>query len=190
MARYTVLYDACVLYPAPLRDLLMRVATTGTFKARWTNQIHDEWISALLNKNSKKYKKKALLKVKNMMNEHVYDAVIEDYEDLIEILDLPDPSDRHVLAAAIKGKCDLIVTSNLKDFPKKSLDRWGIEAQHPDDFLWHLMDLHPEIVANAAKMQRQALKNPPYSVEDFLDNLEANGLVKTLTELRKYSSLI
>ena len=59
----------------------------------------------------------------------------ERYESLIPSLDLPDPDDRHVLAAAIVGRCDVIVPQNLKDFPANVLDRYGIDKQHPDEFL-------------------------------------------------------
>lgn len=189
MSRFTVLYDACVIYPAPLRDLLMRLATTGTFKARWTNQIHNEWINALLIKEPNRDRKK-LERAKDLMNQHIYDALIEGYEPFIPMLKLPDPDDRHVLAAAIKGKCDLIVTSNLKDFPKDVLSQYDIEAQHPDDFIWHLINLHPDIVAKVAKEQRACLNNPPYTADQFLNKLGAQGLIKTLTELRKYKDLI
>jgi hypothetical protein len=67
------------------------------------------------------------------MNLHVRDSLVEEYENLIEAIDLPDKDDRHVLAAAIKGRADLIVTRDLKDFPADKLARWGLEAQHPDE---------------------------------------------------------
>ena len=167
----------------------MHLAMTGCFKACWTNQIHDEWIEALLKKEPHREREK-LNKVKELMNSHVYDAVIEGYESLIAGIKLPDPNDRHVLAAAIKGKCDVIVTKNLKDFPDKIIGQWGLEAQHPDEFIWHLLDLHPEIVVNCAKKQRSKLKNPEMEVTKFLDCLEAQGLVKTVSELRKYMDVI
>lgn len=98
------------------------------------------------------------------MNAHVRDCLVTDYEPLIESLTLPDKDDRHVLAAAIKGRCDLIVTMNIKDFPAEELDKYGIEAQHPDDFIFYLMDLVPEAVVSTAKIHRAALKNPLISL--------------------------
>ena len=109
MSKFTAVYDACVLYPAPLRDALMRLALTDLFKAHWTDRIHDEWINALL--RAKKHSPESLLRVKELMDRHVRDAKVYGYEPLIEGLDLPDPDDRHVLAAAIR--CNLLSTSRI-----------------------------------------------------------------------------
>ena len=139
MTKYSVIYDACVLYPAPLRDLLMRLALTDLFKARWTDAIHEEWITALLRKN--KFDRTALERTRNLMDAHVRDCKITGYEYLIECLELPDPNDRHVLAAAIKAGANAIITSNLKDFPGNVLSKYDIEAIHPDDFIYYQIDL-------------------------------------------------
>lgn len=137
MPRFTVLYDACVLYPAPLRDLLMRLATTDLFQARWTAAIHDEWTNAVL--VGRPELRTQLERTRQLMDAHVLDCLVTGYEPLIEMLDLPDPNDRHVLAAAIVGRVDLVVTKNLKDFPAKRLAPFGIEAQHPDAFVRNLL---------------------------------------------------
>ncbi len=100
MAKFSVIYDACVLYPAPLRDLLMHLALTDLFKAHWTDAIHDEWINALLRR--KQYEKKVLERTRSLMDASVRDAKVMGYEWLIDSLALPDSDDRHVLAAAIK----------------------------------------------------------------------------------------
>ena len=118
----TALYDACVLYPAPLRDLLMWLALTDLFRARWTDRIHDEWIGAVLRERPEL--KVNLERTRAMMNAHVRDCLVTGYEPLIEALDLPDPDDRHVLAAAIAGRADLIVTKNLQTFPPIGLCRF------------------------------------------------------------------
>lgn len=167
----------------------MRLALTDLFRARWTDRVHDEWISALL-KNRPDLKAEQLQVTRNLMNSNVRDCLITDYEDLIETLALPDPDDRHVLAAAIRGRCDLIVTMNMKDFPPEALDRYGIEAQHPDDFIYYLMDLVPEAVIGTAKTHRAALKKPIKTAESYLSTLESLGMVQTVTELRKYSDVI
>jgi hypothetical protein len=104
---FTALYDACVLYPAPIRDVLMHLALTDLYRARWTNDIHEEWIRSVL-KNRPDLSRERLLRARDLMNSHVRDALIHDYEDLIPALSLPDPNDRHVLAAAIKGRVDVI----------------------------------------------------------------------------------
>ena len=100
---FTVVYDACVLYPAPLRDFLVRLAVTGAFRARWTEAIHDEWVRNLL-ANRADLSREKLERTVALMNQAVPDCLVEGYELLIGGLDLPDPDDNHVLAAAIR--CD------------------------------------------------------------------------------------
>ena len=92
-SNFTALYDACVLYPAPLRDLLMQLALTDLFRARWTDQIHDEWIRNLL-KNRSDLTLEQLTQTKNLMNSHVRDCLVADYEGLIPSINLPDADDR------------------------------------------------------------------------------------------------
>jgi hypothetical protein len=112
------------------------------------------------------------------------DALVEGYEDLIPSLSLPDENDHQVLAAAIRGEAQLIVTMNLKDFPNEILQKYEIEAQHPDEFILHLIDLAPDAVMDAAETHRQSLKNPPKSVEEFLASLEAQGLPQSAAALQ------
>jgi hypothetical protein len=189
MATFTALFDACVLYPAPLRDLLMRVALTDLFRARWTDQIHDEWIGSVL-KGRPDLKREQLERTRDLMNANVRDCLVTGYEELIEGLELPDPGDRHVLAAAIRIRASVIVTFNLKDFPTSVLDPLGIEAQHPDEFMTHLLDLAPGAVCGAVKRQRAALKNPSRSVEELLTTLEQQQLPETVTRLREFADLL
>ncbi|MGM0639349.1 MAG: PIN domain-containing protein [Pseudomonadota bacterium] len=136
--RFAVIYDACVLYPAPLRDLLVRLATTGLFAARWTDQIHDEWVRNLIAKRPEL--EPHLSRTRQLMNEAVEDSLVTGHEPLIQGLTLPDPDDRHVLAAAIRAGAQLIITFNLKDFPSATLDSFGIEAVHPDAFILQQKD--------------------------------------------------
>jgi hypothetical protein len=124
------------------------------------------------------------------MNLHLRDCLVTGYEPLIRGLTLPDPNDRHVLAAAIRCGADTIVTFNLKDFPEDALNLYGIEAQHPDAFLGCQLDLAPNVVCSAAKQQRGGLKNPPMSVEEYLASLERQGLPQTVSSLREFSDLI
>ena len=187
-ATFSVIYDACVLYPAPLRDSLMRLALTDLFKARWTDHIHDEWINALL-KNDK-FNRADLVKIRDLMDANVRDAKVVGYELLIDAIQLPDPNDRHVLAAAIKAKADAIITFNLKDFPADVLAPYHIEAIHPDDFICYQLDLAPGITCHALKQQRESLKNPPKSKEEFLLILQRQQLPQTVSELKRYIDLI
>ena len=158
MARI-VLYDACVLYPAPVRDLLVRLALTDLFQARWSAEIHAEWTRNVLS-NRPDLSPASLARCRQLMDEHVPDCLVTGYETLISNLTLPDPDDRHVLAAAIHGGAELIITFNLKDFPPTVLERYGIEAIHPDEFVARLWDEQPEAVVEAARLQRAGLKTP------------------------------
>ena len=156
MSYFTALFDACVLYPAPLRDFLMHLAITDLFRAKWTNEIHDEWIRNVL-KNRPHITNERLQRTKNLMNSHVRDCLVTGYQALIPSLTLPDDDDRHALAAAICARADVIVTYNLSDFPATILEQYGIEAQHPDEFITYLIDLAPSVVCEATKRQRQEL---------------------------------
>ena len=156
----TAVYDANTLYPAPLRDLLIRLAQAGLVRARWTETIHDEWVRNVL-KDNPRLSAERLARTRALMNEAVRDCLVTGYEDLIASLSLPDPDDRHVLAAAIRAGADVIVTYNLADFPTKALARFDVEAQHPDDFLVCLLDQAPGVVCAAVKRQREGLRNPP-----------------------------
>lgn len=189
MSELTAVLDACVLYRAPLRDLLMHLAVADVFRAKWTDAIHDEWMRSLL-ESRPDLTRDRLQRTRDLMNAHVRDCLVTGYEDLIPGLRLPDPDDRHVLAAAIRADADVNVTYNLDDFPRDSLDTWGIEAQHPDPFIRLLLDLAPPTVCAAAKRQRESLKNPPKTVDEFLAVLERHGLAETVSELRRNAQLI
>lgn len=189
MATFTALYDSCVLYPAPLRDFLMWLALTDLFRARWSDRIHEEWITAVL-RDRQDLKREQLDRTRVLMNSNVRDCLVANYEPLIDSLVLPDPSDRHVVAAAIRARADVIVTFNLDDFPNDYLAQFGIEAQHPDEFIGHLIDLAPGAVVTAAKMQRAALRNPPKSAEEFLDALARQRLPETVLRLSGFAHLL
>ena len=116
-ARYTAVLDACVLYPAPLRDVLLSLGRAGLYHARWTHQIHDEWMRNLLAQRPD-LAEDTLRRTRELMNTAIPDSLIENYEVLIDKIQLPDPEDRHVVAAAIIGHADAIVTFNLKTFQR------------------------------------------------------------------------
>jgi predicted nucleic acid-binding protein len=184
VARFTAFYDANVLYPAELRNLLMHLALAGLFRATWSNGVHEEWIEALLRKRPDLTRVK-LERTRMLMDKYATDALVTGYEDLIPGLHLPDPDDRHVLAAAIRGRADVIVTINIRDFPREVLAPFGIEAWHPDEFISHILDLAPGIVAGAARNHRESLKNPPKTIEEYLNTLAAQGLPQSSATLRE-----
>ncbi len=119
------------------------------------------------------------------MNRTIRDVRVTGYEPLIDDLSLPDPDDRHVLAAAVKAGAQVIVTFNLKDFPVPALEPFGIEAKHPDDFVSETIDLAPGPVASAVSEQARSLKNPPTSLAILLNTLAERGLVQSVAKLRK-----
>jgi len=145
LANFTAFLDASVLYPAPLRDLLLEVAVSDLYRAKWSNAVHEEWINVLLRTRT----------------------------DL-----------------TIKGQADLIVTANLKDFPNSTLGRWGVEAQHPDEFLTNQFHLSQPVFLKAVRTVRLRLKNPPKSVEEYLDTLRAQGLLATVSEIAPFDQFI
>jgi len=189
LATFTALFDACVLYPAPIRDILLHLAQTGLFRAKWTDRIHDEWMQNLL-ANRSDLSKDRLQRTRDYMNKAVLDCLVCDYENLIDALVLPDCNDRHVLAAAIRCRADVIVTYNLKDFPEVILSKQDIQAQHPDEFISHLIDLSPGVVCSAVKRMRTNLRNPPYGVGQLFNTLEDLGLVQTVSALREYAEVL
>jgi predicted nucleic acid-binding protein len=180
---FIVVYDANVLYPNSLRDLLIRVAQAGLVRARWTEQILDETFRNL-KENRPDLDPAKLDRTRELMNKAIRDVLVTDYEPLIDVLDLPDADDRHVLAAAIKANAQVIVTENTKDFPQKTLASWNIEAQAADDFVLDLIDLNQQAVYAQVQRMADAWRNPPGTVEDVLDSLEHLGLIGSVAALR------
>lgn len=166
----------------------MELALTDLFRAKWTDEIHDEWIGSLL--EARPELAEPLKRTRQLMNDNVRDCIVTDYEDLISGLELPDPRDRHVLAAAIRASADSIVTFNLKDFPASALAKYDIEALHPDDFIVHQMGISQPTVISAAKRHRARLQNPVISPDKYLATLEGQKLPQTVAILRGYAELI
>ena len=156
-----VILDACVLYPARLKDLLMELSglahQSNIFRAKWTKEIQDEWIRNVLEEEKKKGNSRVtpatLEKTRKLMELAVPDCLVTGYEHRIEALSLPDPDDRHVLAAAIECGAKIIVTANLKDFP-------------------------------VSQLKQGRLNNPPYTWSELFAKLEASKIPKTLARLK------
>lgn len=188
-SHFTVVYDACVLYPAPLRDLLMHLALSDLYRARWSDMIHDEWIRNVRS-NRPDLDPARLERTRTRMNHAVRDCVVTGFEYLIPSMNLPDPDDQHVVAAAIHSGASLIVTFNLKDFPPEALKPYNLAAQHPDDFIVDLLDLHPTAVLEAAAHHRRSLKSPPKTADEYLDTLLAQGLTQSVAVMRQWTVAI
>ncbi|MCI0384182.1 PIN domain-containing protein [Streptomyces sp. CNQ085] len=180
---FVVLYDANVLYPSTLRDLLVSIAQDGLAQAKWTDHILDETFRNLKAKRPD-LDPDRLDRTREVMMRAVRDCMIKGYEPLIEALELPDPDDRHVLAAAIRAKAQLIVTFNLKDFPRDALSAWDVEAKHPDAFIEDQINLDPAAVYAAVRRIADRWRNPPGTVEDVLGSLERDGMVAAAAALR------
>lgn len=178
----TALLDANVLYPAPLRDLLLYIAAKGLYRPKWTDKIQQEWVGNLL-VNRADLTAAQLEKTVGAMNRAFPDATIQGYETLIGSFHLPDPEDEHVLAAAIRGHVDVIVTANLKDFPFDRLKPFDVQPQHPDVFIADLLGVDPRGVLEAFLAQVANLRNPPKTAQQVLQTLQQNGLVQTTKEL-------
>lgn len=181
---FVVVYDACVLYPAPLRDLLMRVALTGLVQAKWTDQILDECFVNIAAQRPD-LPAERLRRTRALMIQAVRDCMVVGYESMIDGLILPDMDDRHVLAAAIRAGAQAIVTANLKDFPTAALVPYGVSALHPDEFLHDLVDLAPEVMLGLVTEQAASLRSPPTTVDELLETLINNGLRRTVARLRE-----
>lgn len=192
--RFTVVYDACVLFPSTLRDFLMWLALENIYRAKWSDEIHEEWIGAVLRKAETQGRiditRDKLERTRLRMNESVLDCLVTGYESLIQTIELPDPKDRHVVAAAIKSQANAIVTFNLKHFPRGALAQFDIEPIHPDEFVLCQFDFAQQAVFKAAKSQRDNLKNPPKTVDEYLASLLNCGLAQTATILRQYRELL
>lgn len=162
---------------------------SGRFRARWTDLIHDEWVRNLL-KNRPELDPANLQRTVECMNAAVPDALVTGHEALIAGLNLPDPDDRHVLAAAIRCGASVIVTFNSRDFPEDRLAPFGIEVQHPDEFIDNLFDLDQAAVVAAAQKQRHTLKNPPIDADRHLEILLKQGLIRTVKNLAGFRTVL
>jgi hypothetical protein len=118
------------------------------------------------------------------MNAALADCLVTGYEPLIDSLKLPDPDDRHVLAAAIKASAQVIVTTNLRHFPAPDLREWDIEAKSPDDFVLDQISIDDRIVFSCVQGIANSRRRSPQTAEDVLAELENVGLVTSVAALR------
>lgn len=178
-----VIYDANVLYPNALRDLLIRIAQAGLVQAKWTDEILDETFRNL-KENRPDLDPAKLDRTRELMNLAVRDCLVTGYEPLVAALHLPDPDDRHVLAAAIKAQAQVIVTDNRHDFPTSVLAQWNVEPKDADVFVLDQIDLSKSIVFGAVQQVADSRRCPPNTVADVLGELARNGLIESVAALR------
>jgi hypothetical protein len=180
---FIALYDTDALFPNSQRDLLIRVGMAGLVQAKWTRRIVDDLVAALA-RRFPLIPQARLDRLRDLINDSVPDCLVTDYEPLIEPLKLPDPDDRHVLAAAIKAGAQVIVTANIRDFPADYLGAWNVEAKTPDDFLLDQIHIDDKVVFACVQQIVDSRKRHPVTVRDVLSELERSGLVQSVAALR------
>jgi predicted nucleic acid-binding protein len=186
--RYTAVLDACVLFSRLQRDVLLSLAHADLYTARWTQEIEHEWASSLVEKYPDAADK--IPRLVEHMREAIPDCLIVDYAPLIASIQLPDESDRHVLAAAIRGNADAIVSLNTKDFPASVLATFDIEIQTPDQFVLNQIMLNPPKALMAIKKMRERWERPSMLAADMVDLFEKRQLPQTAAHLRDVLDLI
>jgi predicted nucleic acid-binding protein len=165
---WVALLDACVLYPMSTRDLLLRGAERYLYQVRWSAEVIAEMRDGLV-RDARMSSRKAE-SLATVMLEAFPEALVGDYEALIPSMTNNEP-DRHVLAAAVAARADVLVTLNVRHFPPESCEPYGLEVQTPDEFLAYSFDLAPEVMTNVFLTQVAELKRPTFTVNKALVTL-------------------
>ena len=181
----SVVLDACVLYPAALRDFLLQLVEAEVFKGHMTATILDECFRSIQRKRAD-LNPERLRATRDAIEDAFGDLLIFDYEPLVDGLTLPDPDDRHVLAAAIQGGVPVVLTFNLRDFPAAVLAAHGVVAMHPDTFLAACVAESPDSVVAVVQKQADGLRNPPTTLNQLLGRLADQGLPNTVAAIRRH----
>lgn len=174
---FVVIYDANVLYPMSLRDLLVRIGRTRLVRARWTEEIMKEWSRALVARRPDLETR--IQRTVQLMNESIRDVLVTGYAALIPSLSLPDPDDRHVLAAAIRSGAQAIVTFNLAHFPTQALEPYALKALHPDELVANLIDLSRQRLVGIVLEMASEKHRPPMTALEVVASLRRAGLLRS-----------
>ena len=183
-----VVYDSNILYPALLRDLLIRLAESDLIEARWTDKILDEMVRAITLNRPELVDR--IKRTRSVIKQNLPDSLVSGYEYLIPKLQLPDSNDRHVLAAAIHCGASIIVTDNLKDFPDSVLSRYKIVANSPDRFLSDLLRSDPTKVIHVIGNLSANLLKPPIEFLELLDSFSKNHMPKAVEIIWEFFKLM
>ncbi len=178
--KFKAVLDTNVMYPIIIRDLLFWFAHYDLYTPKWSENIFAEWKTVMLRKGIPEEEADKRLHRADLA---FPDALVQNYNGLVAQLELPDEDDRHVVAAAIKANANVIVTNNLRDFPEKYLDSFGLKAKSADDFLTDIIDLNADIALKAFREMVLNRKNPKMDVYEVLDSLRKVGLEDTANYL-------
>lgn len=175
-----VALDACVLFPTVLREMLVGTATVGGFEPIWSARILEEWARATrrLPEGAEAVARAEIAALRGIFPS----AEVAVAPDLVESLSLPDPDDRHVLAAAIAGDAAELVTLNRADFPTRTLARHGVVLREPDGFLVELMAAGCDVagVAAAVLLRAERASGRPQAMRAMLKRAGLPRLGKAL----------
>lgn len=181
------IFDACVLYPFHLRNIVVQAAVDRLVEAHWTDEIHEEWIRNLA-ANTPAVSIERLQMTRQLMNGALPAATISGYEGHIPAVHLPDPDDRHVVAAGITAGASVILTWNLRDFPATELKKHGLRGQTPDAFLAGLYDEAPDLLIGSLANARRNLNKSRISAAGFIEILNNQKLGQLARRVRSHST--
>jgi len=188
--RFTAFVDACTLAGALKRNMLLSLAEADFFRIRWSAPVLEETQRAIAGMLAKKDVPDAEARAArsiDAMRRAFADADVAGFEPLLSVcVDLPDPGDAHVIAAALKTQAAVIVTDNLKHFPSKLLSDLNLEARSADTFIADTIALDPGRAVAAIRLMRLRLKRPEKTAETLLLDMEANSLTETVDVLRTH----
>lgn len=180
-----VVFDACVLYPFHLRNILVQVAVDELVDGRWTNEIHEEWIRNLA-ADRPSIPIQRLQATRQLMNHALPKATVTGHEHYVATVRLPDRDDRHVVAAAIAACASVILTWNLRDFPERELGKFNLLKETPDSFLVGLHEKFPGPVIGSLANARRNLRKSRVSATDFIDILANQKLTRFAKIMRNH----
>lgn len=189
IGRYSAFLDANVLHPSFLRAALLWFADERLLRPVWSADVLAEWRRSLKRRFPDVDEAKLDL-LQSKFTDHFPDAEVTGYQPFIDVLQLPDPDDRHVLAAAIVGRCNGIITANLKHFPPETVEAYGIEIVHPDDFIVNVIDLDEGRAIAACKRHRAAMGASAPTPDEYLASFERCGLIQAHQRLSGHKELL
>ena len=180
---FTVFLDACTLHRPYVRDTLLRLAEAETYRPLWSRDVLTEVRSSLV--EARGFDPAAIDYMLGELTDAFEDAVVAGYEPLIDVM-TNDPGDCHVLAAAVKGGADALVTFNMRHFPPESVEAYRLEVLNPDAFLLNQFDLFPDVVMQVLDEQAASHRRPPHTVPELLDRLQRDGVTSFPAAVRSH----